>query len=155
MPSNVEPGPRIEARPVAPHELAEPLSLLEEFLREGEPVPPPLAGQVAQAVETGDIEVLAARTEPNVRPVGVAVLAFLPSVSAGALFASIEDLYVSPAARGRGAGRALLEAVEERCRARGVSYVEVQTDEEAALFYEASGYEPEPGVRVLSRSHYL
>ncbi|CAA9423365.1 MAG: Histone acetyltransferase HPA2 and related acetyltransferases [uncultured Rubrobacteraceae bacterium] len=155
MPSNVEPGPRIEARPVAPDELAEPLSLLEEFLRKGEPVPPLLAGRVARAVETGDIEVLAARTEPNVRPVGVAVLAFRPSVSAGALFASIEDLYVSPAARGRGAGRALLEAVEERCRARGASYVEVQTDEEAAPFYEASGYEPEPGVRVLSRSHYL
>lgn len=155
MPSNVDPEPRIEARPVAPDELTEPLSLLEEFLRKGEPVPPSLAGRVARAVETGDIEVLAARTEPNVRLVGVAVLAFRPSVSAGALFASIEDLYVSPAARGRGAGRALLEAVEERCRARGASYVEVQTDEEAAPFYEASGYEPEPGVRVFSRSHYL
>ncbi len=155
MPSNVEPGPRINVRPVAPDELAEPLSLLEEFLRDGEPVPPPLAGQVARAVETGDIEVLTAWTEPDVRPVGVAVLAFRPSVSAGALFASIEDLYVSPGARGRGAGRALLEAVEERCRARGVSYVEVQTDEEAALFYEASGYEPERGVQVRSRSHAL
>ena len=42
-------------------------------------------------------------------------------------------------ARGRRAGRALLEAVEERCRARDVSYVEVQTDEEAAAGYEASG----------------
>lgn len=155
MPSNVDPGPRIEARPVASDELTEPLSLLEEFLRDGEPVPPLLAGQIARAVQTGDIEVLAARTEPGVRSVGVAVLAFRPSVSAGALFASIEDLYVSPGARGRGAGRALLEAVEERCRARGVSYVEVQTDEEAALFYEASGYEPEPGVCVLSRSHSL
>lgn len=155
MPSNVEPGPRIEVRTVTHDELAEPLSLLEEFLRDGEPVPSPLAGQVARAVETGDIEVLAARTGSEVRPVGVVVLAFRPSVSAGALFASIEDLYVSPDARGRGAGRALLEEVGERCRARGVSYVEVQTDEEAAPFYEASGYEPEPGVRVLYRSHSL
>jgi GNAT superfamily N-acetyltransferase len=80
------------------------------------------------------------------------VLAFRPNVSAGASFASIEDLYVSPDARGRGAGRALLEAVEERCRARDVSYVEVQTDDEAAAFYGACGYEPEMGVRVLSRS---
>ncbi len=146
---------RIEVHCAAPEQLAEPLSFLEESLRGGRPVPLPIAGQLERAVERGDIEVLAARTEPNVRPVGVAVLAFRPSVSAGALFASIEDLYVSPAARVRGAGRALLEAVEERCRARGVSYVEVQTDEEAAPFYGALGYEPEPGVRVFSRSFVL
>lgn len=155
MPSNVEPGRRIEVRPVAPDELAEPLSLLEEFLRDGVPVPPSFAGQLARAVETGDVEVLAARTEPDGRPVGVAVLAFRPSVSAGAPFASIEDLYVRPDARGCGAGRTLLEAVEERCWARGVSYVEVQTEDEAAPFYEALGYELEPYVRVLSRSYSL
>ena len=83
---------------------------------------------------------------------GVVVLVFRLNVSASASFASIEDLYVRPEARGRGAGRTLLAAVEERCRARGVSYVEVQTDDEAAPFYEACGYELETGVRVLSRS---
>jgi GNAT superfamily N-acetyltransferase len=153
MPSNVEPGPWIEVRPAALDELAEPLSLIEEFLRDGEPVPPPLARRLAWAVETGDIEVLAARTEPEGRSVGVALLAFRLSVSAGASFASIEDLYVSPEARGRGTGRALLEAVEERCRAHGVSYVEVQTDDAAAPLYRALGYEPEPDVRVLSHSY--
>ena len=96
---------------------------------------------------------LAARVEPGVGLVGVAVLAFRPNVSAGAPFASIEDFYVRTDARRRGVGRALLEAVGERCRARGVSYVEVQTDEEAAPFYAALGYEPEPGVQVLSRSY--
>ena len=111
-------------------------------------MPPSFAWRLARAVEAGDIEVLAARTEPCGRPVGVVVLSFRPSVSAGATFASIEDLYVSPDARGRGAGRALLEAVEERCRACGVSYVEVQTDDEAAPFYAALGFEPED-VRVL------
>ena len=49
----------------------------------------------------------------------------------------------------------LLGAVEELCRARGVSYVEVQTDSQAAPFYEASGYETEADVRVLSRSYAL
>ena len=57
--------------------------------------------------------------------------------------------------RRRGVGRALLGAVEDLCRARGVSYVEVQTDSQAALFYEASGYETEADVRVLSRSYAL
>ncbi|MDP8972222.1 MAG: GNAT family N-acetyltransferase [Actinomycetota bacterium] len=115
-------------------------------------MPPPFARRLARAIEAGDIEVLAARAEPGGAPVGVAVLAFRLNVSAGASFASIEDLYISPEARSRGAGRTLLEAVEARCRARGVSYVEVQTDEEAAPFYEACGYEPETGMRVLSRS---
>ena len=115
-------------------------------------MPPSFARRLARAVEAGSIEVLAARAEPGRTPVGVIVLAFRPNISAGVTFASIEDLYVSPGAGGRGVGRALLEAVEERCRARGVSYVEVQTQEEAAPFYEACGYGPETGVRVLSQS---
>ncbi len=151
-PSNAKPGPRIEVRPAAPDELAEPLSLLEEFSRDGESVPPPFARRLARAVEAGDIEVLAARAEPGGAPVGVALLAFRLNISAGASFASIEELYVRPEERGRGAGRALIEAVEARCRARGVSYAEVQTDDEAAPFYQACGYEPEMGVWVLSRS---
>jgi GNAT superfamily N-acetyltransferase len=151
-PSNAKPRPRIEVRPAAPDELAEPLSLLEEFSRDGESVPPPFSRRLVQTVEAGDIEMLVARAEPGGAPVGVVVLAFRLNVSAGVSFVSIEDLYVSPEARGRGAGRTLLAAVEERCRARGVSYVEVQTDDEAAPFYEACGYELEPGVRVLSRS---
>ena len=146
-------GPRIEVRTTAPDELAEPLSLLEESLRNGEPVPSPFAGRLARAVEGGDLEVLAARSDGLV--VGVAVVSLRPNVSLGAVFASIEDFYVKPEARRRGVGRALLGAVEDLCRARGVSYVEVQTDEEAAAFYEASGYETEADVRVLSRSYSL
>jgi len=146
-------GPRIEVRTAAPDELAEPLALLEESLRNGEPVPPPLAGRLARAVEGGDLEVLAARSDGRV--VAVAVLSLRPNVSLGAIFASIEDLYVRPEMRRRGVGRALLGAVEDLCRARGVSYVEVQTDSQAALFYEASGYETEADVRVLSRSYAL
>ncbi len=115
-------------------------------------MPRPFVRRLARAVEAGDIEVLAAWMEPGGAPVGVAVLAFRLNVSASASFASIEDLYVKPEAGGRGVGWALIEAVEERCRARGVSYVEVQTDDEAAAFYEACGYEPETDVRVLSRS---
>lgn len=146
-------GPRIEVRNVAPNELAEPLSLLEESLRNGEPVPPPLARRLARAVEGGDLKVLAAWS--NRRMVGVAVLSLRPNVSLGAIFASIEDFYVKPEVRRQGVGRALIGAVEALCRACGVSYVEVQTDEEAAPFYEASGYETEVDVRVLSRSYVL
>jgi hypothetical protein len=43
--------------------------------------------------------------------------------------------------------------VEERCKERGVFYVEVQTDGEAAAFYIGLGYKPEEEVLVLSRSY--
>ncbi len=146
------PESRVEG-PAASDKLAEPLALLEEFLREGEPVSSSFAGYLARAVERGDLEVFVARSEG--RAVGVVVLAFRINVSASGLFASIEDLYVRPEARRQGVGRALTEAVGERCRARGVSYVEVQIDNEAAAFYKATGFEPEEGVRVLSASYEL
>ena len=149
------PDLRIEVRPAAPDELAEPLTLLEVFLRIGEPVPLPFVQQLKVAVERGDLEVLVARAQPGVELVGVAVVAFRPNLSAGAPFGSIEELYVSQDARHQGVGRALLDAVGERSRARGVSYVEVQTNDEAAVFYRASGYESESGVRVISRSYAL
>jgi GNAT superfamily N-acetyltransferase len=145
------PGPQIAVHPVAREDLAKPLSLLEESLRNGKPVPPLFAEQLAQAVERGDLEVLAAWVNGGL--VGVTVLAFRSSISLGAPFVSIEDLYVKPGVRRRGAGRALLGAVEERCKERGISYVEVQTDGEAAAFYIGLGYKPEEEVRVLSCSY--
>jgi GNAT superfamily N-acetyltransferase len=134
-----------------PTGLAEPLALLEEAFRDGDPVPEDFADRLRKAVEAGDVEVLAARAEDQL--LGVALLAYRLNVSAGGLFASVEDLYVRPEARRRGVGRALLQAADERCEERGISYVEAQVEEkEAELLYAAMGYEPETGVRVLSRS---
>ena len=140
-----------EVAPVPGTELPESLALLEESLRAGELVPAAFAERFREAVEAGDTEVLTARVEDRV--VGVAVLAYRLSVSIGGLFASIEDLYVRPETRRRGVGRALLEAIGQRCAARGISYVEAQVEEdEAEAFYAALGYGREPGVRVLSKS---
>ena len=136
---------------VLPTGLAEPLALLEEALRDGDPVPEDFADRLRKAVEAGDVEVLAARAEGQL--LGVALLAYRLNVSAGGLFASVEELYVRPEARRRGVGHALLQAADERCEKRGISYVEAQVEEkEAELFYAAVGYKPETGVRVLSRS---
>jgi GNAT superfamily N-acetyltransferase len=136
---------------VLPTGLAEPLALLEEALRDGDPVPEDFGDRLRKAVEAGDVEVLAARAEDQL--LGVALLVYRLNVSAGGLFASVEELYVRPEARRRGVGHALLQAADERCEKRGVSYVEAQVEEkEAVLFYAAVGYKPETGVRVLSRS---
>ena len=144
----------IEVSPVPGANLQEPLRLLEEWLREGEPVPDPFVEDLRSLVETGDLEVLAADIEG--RMVGVLVLAFRPNFSLGARFASIEDLYVRPEARRLGVGTALLRAADDRCRERGVSYLEAQVEEDSVEFlYAASGYEVEPGTRVFSRSLVL
>jgi GNAT superfamily N-acetyltransferase len=132
-------------------DLAEPLSLLEESLRDGEPVPKAFAERLRKSVEAGDIEVLASRTED--RTIGVAIIALRLNISAGDLFASIEDLYVHPNARRQGVGRALLTAADERCASHGISYVEVQVEGKSAeAFYRTVGYDFETGTKVFSRS---
>jgi GNAT superfamily N-acetyltransferase len=141
----------VEVVSVPARSLAEPLSLLEEALRDGDPVPEHFADRLRKAVEAGEVEVLAARAEERI--LGVAVLAYRLNFSAGGLFASIEDLHVRPEARRRGVGRALLQAADDRCAEHGISYVEAQIEEkQAEKFYTALGYEPETGVRVLSHS---
>jgi GNAT superfamily N-acetyltransferase len=131
--------------------LDEPLAMLDEALRDGEPLPAAFVERFRGSVRAGKLEVLAAQVGDRV--VGVAVLAYCLSVSAGGLFASIEDVYVHPEARRRGVGRALFDAVGELCEARGISYVEAQVEEGGAeAFYAALGYEREPGVQVLSKS---
>jgi GNAT superfamily N-acetyltransferase len=141
----------VEVSPIPATDLREPLRLLEEWLRDGEPVPGPFVAEFRRQVGAGDLELLAARLEG--RTVGVLLLAFRPSVSLGAPFASIEDLYVHPQARRRGVGRALLQAAQDRCAHHDISYLEAQVEEhDASVFYAALGYEPEPGVRVFSRS---
>lgn len=141
----------IEVVPVPAPDLREPLRLLEEWLREGEPVPDAFVAEIQRHVESGDLEFLAAYLQGRIS--GVLVLAFRPNVSLGSAFASIEDLYVHPGSRRRGVGTALLQAADDRCRSRRISYLEAQVEESAATaFYAASGYEPEPGVRVFSAS---
>jgi GNAT superfamily N-acetyltransferase len=141
----------VEVAPVPATRLSEPLALLEEALRDGEPVSVDLADDLQKAVETGGVEVLAARAEG--RMLGVTLVAYRLNVSAGGPFASIEDLHVRQEARRQGVGRALLEAAHELCTLHGISYVEVQVEgNEAEAFYASLGYEPETAVRVLSRS---
>lgn len=141
----------VEVRLTSGRSLTESLTLLEKSMRGGEPLPPGFAGLLGEEVERGNIVVLAAYLDGAV--LGVAVLAFRPSISVAGRFASIEELYVEPKARRRGVGQALLEAVQEQCAVNGVSYVEVQsTDEDAVRFYRASGYDVESEVRTLSRS---
>lgn len=141
----------MEVRSTSASNLAAPVKLLEESVRNGEPLPRDLTGFLREEVERGNIKVLSARMDDSI--VGVALLAFRPSISARGLFASVEDLYVKPEARRLGVGTKLLEAAEKLCVSESISYIEVQAvEEEAVKFYRSLGYGLEADVRVLSRS---
>ena len=144
----------VQVETVAGKELDAPIRLLERSLREGDPLPETFISELRKTLEMGDAEVLAAYKGRDV--VGVVVLSYRLSISAGSRFASVEEIYVSPEARRRRVGKALLEEAERGCRARGISYVEVQAvDEVAKAFYTAVGFGREEDVRVMSRSYVL
>jgi GNAT superfamily N-acetyltransferase len=65
-------------------------------------------------------------------PAGHAVLTFRHSMEFGGPDAFVDDLFVRPGHRRRGLGRALLAALFDECRRRGVLAVHVETGEDNA-----------------------
>lgn len=62
-------------------------------------------------------------------PDGIAVLRFRPSIWTAGLECHLAELYVVPALRGQGRGRALMEAALELARERGADSMDLNTDE--------------------------
>ena len=83
-------------------------------------------------------------------PVGVAQLRYRWSVWTESEDAWLEDLFVSADARGRGLGRALVEAAFERARARGCARIELDTGEgnPARRLYEELGFVRKGGSAI-------
>lgn len=121
---------------------AEVARLLHDFDTEyDEPTPEVsvLAERYAELLESGEVTVLLAEDGPE----GFAQLRFRPSVYAKALDAYLEELYVVPARRGQGLGRALLEAAMEEARDRGAVHIDLGTsvaDTAACGLYESAGF---------------
>jgi GNAT superfamily N-acetyltransferase len=79
--------------------------------------------------------------DPN--PVGVAVLAYTWTLEHGGLVAWLDELYVVPAHRGRGVGRALLLRALDVARESGCRAVDLEVDSEHARaehLYEREGF---------------
>ena len=145
--------PDAKVEKVPAEDLAATLNFLEETLRDHEPLPAAFVAELRASVARGETDVFVARSANEV--VGVAVVNHRLNISAGGRFASIEEFQVRPEAREKGIGRALLQAVTENCASRSISYIEVQTDDEAADFYAACGFEAALEVRVMSISTVL
>ena len=116
--------------------------LLHDFNTEFEapsPGPAPLSKRL-RALLTGDDTFAVLVGEPAV---GVGLVTTRPNVWYEGPVALLDELYVAPHARGRGAGSALIGLVLETCRRRGVDLLEINVDEgdvDAQRFYSRHGF---------------
>jgi ribosomal protein S18 acetylase RimI-like enzyme len=116
--------------------------LLHDFNTEfDEPTPGPgrLADRIRGMLAAGDTIVLLGGAGPE----GVAVLRFRAAIWSDAPESYLAELYVVPGSRGRGLGRALLEAAIETARARGSDHMDLGTSEDdvaARSLYESLGF---------------
>lgn len=121
--------------------------LLDAFNREfGEPSPGSewLAVRLAGLISAGAATVLLAGPGPD----GVAVVRFRPAIWSDALECYLAELYVAPAMRRGGLGRALVRAVIELARERGAGHIEIGVDEPdmpARALYEQLGFDNHGG----------
>jgi ribosomal protein S18 acetylase RimI-like enzyme len=116
--------------------------LLYDFNREfDEPTPAPaaLAERLRQLLEGGDTLVVLGGEGPD----GLAVLRFRAAIWSSGLECQLAELYVAPASRGRGLGRALMEAALSEARLRGADSMDIGVDEPdlaARRLYESLGF---------------
>jgi ribosomal protein S18 acetylase RimI-like enzyme len=122
--------------------------LLHDFNTEfGEPTPGPqkLAERVALLLSGGETAVLLGG---GAEPDGLAVLRFRHAIFTEALECYLAELYVVPARRGHGLGRALMEAAIELARQQGATHMDLGTGEQdvaARALYESLGFSNREG----------
>ncbi len=88
---------------------------------------------------------------------GFALLTLRSNVWYDGPVALLDELYVAPAARGRGTGSALLETCCALVRTRGVRLMEINVDGEdldARRFYERHGFSCVHGEHAEAELYY-
>jgi ribosomal protein S18 acetylase RimI-like enzyme len=116
--------------------------LLYDFNTEfDEPTPPAtvLAERLSELIDSGDTLVVLGGDGPD----GLAVLRFRAAIWSSGLECYLAELYVVPASRGRGLGRAIMEAALREARAGGADTMDIGVDEPdlaARRLYESLGF---------------
>lgn len=86
---------------------------------------------------------------------GVALVTLRPNIWSDGPVALLDEMYVEPAHRGDGIGRAILLQMVDICRDLGVAAIEINVDESdagAQRFYERHGFsgtDPDSGERAF------
>jgi len=111
----------VDVRPAVEHDIPDLMPLMRGYcdFYEANPSDAGLAEMARALIATGDEEgmLLVAETESAV--IGFAAVGWKWSSLRGARIAVLEDLFVSPDARGMGAADALIEECASRARANG------------------------------------
>jgi len=134
--------PQIQVRGAGAEDAAEIARLLHDFNVEyDEPTPPveELTKTIGRLLEAGEITVLLAGPGPD----GLSLFRFRPGIWSTGSECYLQELYVAPSLRGRGIGRALLEATIELARERGADGIDLntgETDTAARALYESVGF---------------
>jgi ribosomal protein S18 acetylase RimI-like enzyme len=121
--------------------------LLHDFNREfDDPTPEPawLAERVRRLIAEDELAVLLVGQGPD----GLAALRFRPAIWSEGLECYLAELYVVPERRGRGLGRALMEAAIELARRAGADTMDLGTAEDdraARALYESMGFDNRGG----------
>ena len=134
----------IAVRPAGRADISTLVSLMQAFYAEADfPLP---AGPAADAFESlladprlGGVWVAIDDDEP----IGHTVLTVCFSMEYGGLRGFVDDLYVRPSARGRGAGAGLLAALQADAVTRGVRALHVEVGPDNAIarrLYARAGY---------------
>jgi ribosomal protein S18 acetylase RimI-like enzyme len=137
----------MKTRRATPADAADIARLLHDFNSEySEPTPgvAALTERSRQLLATGEVTVLLAGEGPD----GIALIRFRNSVWSGGPEAHLQELYVVPPGRGRGTGRALLEATIALAREAGAAGVDLNTgatDTTARALYESAGFSNREG----------
>lgn len=121
--------------------------LLHDFNQEfGDPTPSPpvLAARLGQLLDAGDTVVIVGGDGPD----GLAVLRFRPAIWSSGAECYLAELYVVPARRRRGLGRAIMHAALDVAVERGADTMEIGVDEPdtaARALYESLGFSNRSG----------
>jgi ribosomal protein S18 acetylase RimI-like enzyme len=138
---------RVEIRRAAAADAATVARLLHDFNTEFEDETPgveALTESTRPLIGSGEIAVLLANEAD-----GISLWRLRTSPWTGRPEAYLQELYVVPALRGRGIGRALLEATMAAARAAGATGIDLntgETDTAARALYESAGFTNLEGV---------